>query len=103
MRECIATEKFKSFVEQFNYIFKFFIVGYFFLYHLQRKFCCDFPYSIFKYTSQKNYFECTYENRFEGQPVGKVDFGTRLLCIEKEIIGARNTYIQQGTYICNEK
>lgn len=34
--------------------------------------------------------------RFEGQPVGKVDFGTRLLCIEKEIIGARNTYIQQG-------
>ncbi len=51
----------------------------------------------------KKYFECTYENRFEGQPVGKVDFGTRLLCIEKEIIGARNTYIQQGTYISNEK
>ena len=24
------------------------------------------------------------------------DFGTRLLCIEKEIVGARNAYIQQG-------
>ena len=36
--------------------------------------------------------------KFEGQPVGKVDFGTRLLCIEKEIIGARNTYIIQGKF-----
>jgi len=34
--------------------------------------------------------------KFEGQDVGKIDFGTRLLCIEKEIVGARNTYIQQG-------
>jgi hypothetical protein len=27
--------------------------------------------------------------------VGKCDFGTRLTCIEKEIVGARNTYIVQ--------
>ncbi|XP_023334944.1 mRNA-capping enzyme [Eurytemora carolleeae] len=34
--------------------------------------------------------------RFEGNEVGKVDFGTRLICIDKEIVGARNTYITQG-------
>lgn len=34
--------------------------------------------------------------RFEENEVGKVDFGTRLICIEKEIVTARNTYIQQG-------
>lgn len=34
--------------------------------------------------------------RFEGCEVGNADFGTRLLCIDKEIVGARNTYIQQG-------
>lgn len=34
--------------------------------------------------------------RFEGVDVGNTDFGTRLICIEKEIVGARNTYIQQG-------
>ena len=31
--------------------------------------------------------------RFEGLEVGKTDFSTRLLCIQKEIVGARNTYI----------
>ena len=35
--------------------------------------------------------------KFEGQEVGKCAFGTRLTCIEKEIVGARNTYIVQGT------
>eukprot|EP00088_Acartia_fossae_P066623 TRINITY_DN8270_c0_g1_i2.p1 TRINITY_DN8270_c0_g1~~TRINITY_DN8270_c0_g1_i2.p1 ORF type:complete len:372 (-),score=51.81 TRINITY_DN8270_c0_g1_i2:117-1148(-) len=34
--------------------------------------------------------------RFEGNEVGKVDFGTRLICIDKEIVGARNMYMQQG-------
>lgn len=34
--------------------------------------------------------------RYEGNEVGKCDFGTRLLCIEKEIVGARNNYITQG-------
>jgi len=34
--------------------------------------------------------------RFEGNEVGKVDFGTRLVCIEKEIVGSRNNYIVQG-------
>jgi len=34
--------------------------------------------------------------RYEGAEVGKCDFGTRLTCIEKEIVGARNTYITQG-------
>jgi len=34
--------------------------------------------------------------RYEGNEVGKCDFGTRLTCIEKEIVGARNTYIVQG-------
>ena len=32
----------------------------------------------------------------QGQDVGKTDFDRRLLCIDKEIIGARNTKIQQG-------
>jgi len=34
--------------------------------------------------------------RYEGNEVGKCDFGTRLTCIEKEIVGARNTYITKG-------
>ena len=34
--------------------------------------------------------------RYEGNEVGKCAFGTRLTCIEKEIVGARNTYIIQG-------
>ena len=34
--------------------------------------------------------------RYEGNKVGKCAFGTRLTCIEKEIVGARNTYITQG-------
>jgi len=34
--------------------------------------------------------------RFEGEKVGGVDFGTRLICIDKEIVGARNNYIIQG-------
>jgi len=34
--------------------------------------------------------------RFEGENVGGVDFGTRLICIDKEIVGARNNYIIQG-------
>ncbi|XP_053382775.1 mRNA-capping enzyme-like [Mercenaria mercenaria] len=34
--------------------------------------------------------------RFEGQEVGKTDFNTRMLCINKEIVGARNSKIQQG-------
>jgi len=34
--------------------------------------------------------------RFQSNEVGKVDFGTRLICIDKEIVGARNTYMQQG-------
>jgi len=34
--------------------------------------------------------------RYEGNEVGKCDFGTRLTCIEKEIVGSRNMYIQQG-------
>jgi mRNA-capping enzyme len=34
--------------------------------------------------------------RFDGNEVGKVDFGTRLICIDKEIVGARNTYIIKG-------
>ena len=32
----------------------------------------------------------------QGQDVGKTDFNRRLLCMEKEIIGARNTKITQG-------
>ena len=35
-------------------------------------------------------------NVFQGQDVGKTDFNRRLLCMEKEIIGARNTKITQG-------
>ena len=31
--------------------------------------------------------------RFEGLEVGRTDFSTRLTCIEKEIVGARNSYI----------
>jgi mRNA-capping enzyme len=31
--------------------------------------------------------------RFEGLEVGKTDFCTRLVCIQKEIVGARNSYI----------
>jgi len=34
--------------------------------------------------------------RYEGNEVGKCPFSTRLFCIEKEIVGARNTYITQG-------
>lgn len=34
--------------------------------------------------------------RYEGNEVGKCDFGTRLTCIEKEIVGARNYYITHG-------
>lgn len=34
--------------------------------------------------------------KFEGKEVGKTDFGTRLVCIEKEIIGPRYVKIQQG-------
>ena len=34
--------------------------------------------------------------RYKGNEVGKCAFGTRLTCIEKEIVGARNTYITQG-------
>ena len=34
--------------------------------------------------------------RYDGNEVGKCAFGTRLTCIEKEIVGARNTYITQG-------
>lgn len=34
--------------------------------------------------------------RYEGNEVGKCDFGTRLTCIEKEIVGSRNYYITQG-------
>ena len=33
---------------------------------------------------------------FKGNEVGKCEFGIRLTCIEKEIVGARNTYITQG-------
>lgn len=36
--------------------------------------------------------------RFEGKEVGKVDFNTRLVCIEKEIIGARHAAITQGLF-----
>ena len=32
---------------------------------------------------------------FKGQEVGKTDFDRRLLCINKEIVGARNTYIRE--------
>ena len=32
---------------------------------------------------------------FAGQEVGKTDFSRRLLCIGKEIIGARTKYIQE--------
>ncbi|GFO01866.1 mRNA-capping enzyme [Plakobranchus ocellatus] len=35
--------------------------------------------------------------KFEGQEVGKTDFGTRLYCIENEIIGPRHTKMKQGT------
>jgi len=31
--------------------------------------------------------------RFEGDSVGKLNFDTRLLCIKKEIVGARHTHI----------
>jgi len=34
--------------------------------------------------------------KYEGNDVGKCDFGTRLICIDKEIVGARNAYITQG-------
>jgi mRNA-capping enzyme len=40
-----------------------------------------------------------WEHSFlQGQEVGKVDFNTRLVCIEKEIIGARHTAIMQGLF-----
>ncbi len=32
--------------------------------------------------------------KFEGIDVGMTDFSTRLVCIEREIVGARNTYIK---------
>ena len=31
--------------------------------------------------------------KFEGLEVGQTEFPTRLTCIQKEIVGARNTYI----------
>ena len=34
--------------------------------------------------------------RYEGQEVGKCNFSLRLTCIEKELVGARNTFITQG-------
>lgn len=34
--------------------------------------------------------------KFEGQDVGNADFDRRLLCIEKEIVGARNAKMQLG-------
>ena len=34
--------------------------------------------------------------KYEGNEVGKCPLNTRLFCIEKEIVGARNTYITQG-------
>ncbi|XP_052235215.1 mRNA-capping enzyme-like [Dreissena polymorpha] len=34
--------------------------------------------------------------KFEGKDVGKIDFNTRLTCIEKEIIGSRNEKATQG-------
>lgn len=34
--------------------------------------------------------------KYEGNEVGKCPLSTRLFCIEKEIVGARNTYITQG-------
>ena len=34
--------------------------------------------------------------KYEGNEVGKCPFTTRLLCIEKEIVGARNYYITKG-------
>ncbi|KAK3087185.1 hypothetical protein FSP39_002801 [Pinctada imbricata] len=34
--------------------------------------------------------------KFEGQDVGKTEFGTRLVCIEKEIIGTRHTAMAKG-------
>ena len=33
--------------------------------------------------------------KFKGMEVGKTDFRTRLTCIEKEIVGARNTFITE--------
>jgi len=32
----------------------------------------------------------------QGKEVGKTDFNTRLMCIEKEIVGARNAKMQEG-------
>lgn len=32
--------------------------------------------------------------KFEGIDVGMTEFSTRLVCIEREIVGARNTYIK---------
>ena len=34
--------------------------------------------------------------RYEGQEVGKCNFSLRLTCIDKELVGARNTFITQG-------
>ena len=34
--------------------------------------------------------------RYEGQEVGKCNFSLRLTCIEKELVGARNTFITEG-------
>lgn len=34
--------------------------------------------------------------RFEGEEVGKTIFGTRLICIEKEIIQTRSKHMQEG-------
>lgn len=34
--------------------------------------------------------------RFEGKEVGKTDFNTRLICMDREIVGPRNTKVQQG-------
>ncbi len=31
--------------------------------------------------------------KFEGDSVGQLDFNIRFYCIQKEIVGARNTYI----------
>ena len=33
--------------------------------------------------------------KFKGQDVGQTDFDRRLLCIKKEIVDARNTYIRE--------
>ena len=37
--------------------------------------------------------------RYKDAEVGKTEFSRRLLCIEKEIVGARATYIQEVCYV----